>query len=92
LLALVNSEISGPLVIGSGSSVSVMDVVQLVESALGSKLEVRRIPAKVGEMPAVIVDNSRARSVGWKPAISLEDGIAEVAKEWASAKQPGGKT
>jgi UDP-glucose 4-epimerase len=76
-------------VIGSGHSVSVLDLVELVEAALGSKLDVQHVPAKAGEMPAVIVDNSAARRWGWSPSVSLEQGIAEVAKEWRSADGSG---
>lgn len=82
LTCLTNPEISGPLVIGSGSSVSVLDVIEVVEAALGTRIEARHVPAKAGEMPAVIVDNSKARSWGWEPEVSLEDGVAEVAREW----------
>ncbi|MGH9106013.1 MAG: NAD-dependent epimerase/dehydratase family protein [Acidimicrobiales bacterium] len=82
LLSLINPEVSGPVVIGSGKSVSVLDVIELVEGALGGKLDIRHVPAKAGEMPAVVVDNSRARSLGWAPLVSLEEGVAEVVKEW----------
>jgi UDP-glucose 4-epimerase len=83
LLALRQPGLSGPLVIGSGSSVSVLDLVELVEKVLGATLDVRRVPGKAGEMPAVIVDNSAARRWGWRPEVSLEEGLAEVAAEWA---------
>jgi UDP-glucose 4-epimerase len=83
LLGLRAPQLSGPLVIGSGSSVSVLDLVSLVEKALGATLKVNHEPAKPGEMPAVIVDNSLARSWGWVPEVSLEQGIAEVAAEWS---------
>jgi UDP-glucose 4-epimerase len=76
--------LSGPLVIGAGFSVSVLELIALVEKALGSQLNVRQIPAKAGEMPAVIVDNSLARSWGWAPSVGLEEGIAEVAEEWGA--------
>ncbi len=89
LVGLRQPGLSGPLVIGSGHSVSVLDLVELVEAALGSKLDVQHVPAKAGEMPAVIVDNSAARRWGWSPSVSLEQGIAEVAKEWRSADGPG---
>jgi UDP-glucose 4-epimerase len=85
LLGLRQQGLSGPLVIGSGSSVSVLDLVELVEKALGAKLNVRLVPAKPGEMPAVIIDNSAARRWGWRPAVSLEEGLAEVAAEWGGA-------
>jgi UDP-glucose 4-epimerase len=85
LLGLRRPGLSGPLVIGSGLSVSVLDLVDLVESALGHQLNVQHVPAKVGEMPAVIVDNSAARRWGWVPSVTLEDGLAEVAQEWGTA-------
>lgn len=84
LLALTNREVAGPLVIGSGSSVSVLDIVDVVEAALGKKVDVRHVPAKAGEMPAVVVDNSRARSWGWEPLVGLADGVAEVVEQWGS--------
>ncbi len=85
LLGLRQPGLSGPLVIGYGHSVSVLDLVDLVEGALGSKLDVQHVPAKAGEMPAVVVDNSAARRWGWVPSVTLEHGIAEVAKEWGTA-------
>jgi nucleoside-diphosphate-sugar epimerase len=36
-------------------------------------------------MPAVIVDNSGARAVGWTPEIRFEDGVAGVWREWSAA-------
>ena len=73
------------MVIGSGSSVSVLDLVEVVQKAIGLPLRVNHVPAKPGEMPAVIVDNSVARRWGWSPSVSLEEGIAEVAAEWGSS-------
>ena len=89
VMALTNPAVSGPVVIGSGSSVSVTDIIELVQKALGSTLVVQHVPAKAGEMPAVIVDNSHARSLGWEPAVSLEDGIAAVVREWSEKLAAG---
>ncbi len=86
MMALRTPGLSGPVVIGSGSSVSVLDLIDVVQKALGKALRANHVPAKAGEMPAVIVDNSVARSWGWAPSVSLEDGIAEVAAEWGSGR------
>ena len=67
LVGLRQPGLSGPLVIGSGHSVSVLDLVELVEGALGAKLDVQHMPAKAGEMPAVIVDNSASAALGLEP-------------------------
>jgi UDP-glucose 4-epimerase len=84
MLAVRSPSLSGPVVIGAGSSVSVLDLIDLVQKALGRTLRVNHVPAKAGEMPAVMVDNAVARSWGWVPAVSLEQGISEVAAEWGS--------
>ncbi|HTW07684.1 MAG TPA: NAD-dependent epimerase/dehydratase family protein [Acidimicrobiales bacterium] len=90
VLALTNGDMEGPVVIGAASSVSVLELVELVEAALGTKLGLRHVPAKAGEMPAVIVDNSRALSFGWAPSVSLAGGVAEVAGEWGDTPGQGG--
>ncbi len=76
VLGLRDPDWSGPLVIGSGRSLSVLDVVAAVREATGAELAVTHGPARAGEMPAVIVDNSRARAVGWTPEIQFEAGVS----------------
>ena len=84
-LALGSEDWSGPVVIGSGRSLSVLDVVEAVRQVTGASFEVRHGPAKPGEMPAVIVDPSRAHSAGWRPQLDLEQGLAGVWEEWSRA-------
>ena len=74
---------SGPTVIGSGRSLSVLEVLDVVRAAAGAPIQVSHGPARPGEMPAVIVDNARARAAGWSPQVSFEDGVAEVWREWS---------
>jgi UDP-glucose 4-epimerase len=50
---------------------------------------VRHGPAKAGEMPAVIVDPSRAHAAGWSPSLTFSDGIAAVWEEWSRADVEG---
>jgi UDP-glucose 4-epimerase len=83
-LGLSDPTWSGPTVIGSGRSLSVLEVVEAVRAATGTSLEVTHGPARAGEMPAVIVDTARARAAGWSPRYSFEDGVAEVWREWSA--------
>ena len=83
-LGLTNEEWAGPVVIGSGRSLSVLDVVEAVRSVTGAELGVTNGPARPGEMPAVIVDPSRAASLGWSPRFSFETGLAGVWEEWSA--------
>jgi UDP-glucose 4-epimerase len=84
-IGLVNEAWAGPVVIGSGTSLSVLEVLDTVRSVTGASLEVRHGPARPGEMPAVIVDPSRARAAGWSPRYDFESGVRGVWDEWSAA-------
>jgi UDP-glucose 4-epimerase len=75
---------SGPMVIGTGRSLSVHEVIDAVRNVTGADVEVRHGPARPGEMPAVIVDSSRAQAAGWTPEYSFENGLEGVWKEWSA--------
>ena len=88
-LALLSEEWAGPTVIGSGDSLSVLEVVDAVREVSGAELTVTHGPAKAGEMPAVIVDPSRAHAAGWSPRFpELADGLIGVWDEWSKADLP----
>jgi UDP-glucose 4-epimerase len=72
--------VTGPLVIGSGRSVSVLELLEAARMATGIDIPARHIEAKQGEMPAVRVDIGRAAALGYEPAVALEDGLRDV---WA---------
>jgi len=84
-LALISEDWDGPMVIGTGDSLSVLDVVEQVRTVSGAELPVTHGPAKPGEMPAVIVDCSRARAAGWAPRLSFAEGLRGVWDEWSKA-------
>ncbi len=86
-LGLTRDDWAGPMVIGSGTSLSVLQVIEAVRDVSGAELSVRHGPAKPGEMPAVIVDPSRAHAAGWSPRFpSLEEGLVGVWDEWSKAE------
>ena len=83
-LGLVDDRWAGPTVIGAGRSLSVLEVIDAVRQVTGAEIDVRHGPARPGEMPAVIVDSSRARSAGWSPRFArFEDGLPGVWEEWS---------
>ena len=84
-LGLLNEDWKGPIVIGSGKSLSVLEVVDTVRSVTGADLSVKHGPARAGEMPAVIVDPSRALSAGWAPRYDFAEGVQGVWEEWSAA-------
>jgi UDP-glucose 4-epimerase len=82
LIALTNANWSGPIVIGAGTSLSVLEVVDEVRRVTGADLPVTHGPARSGEMPAVIVDPSRAHGAGWSPQFDFTTGVTGVWNEW----------
>jgi UDP-glucose 4-epimerase len=86
-LGLTSDEWVGPKVIGGGSSLSVLQVIDAVKRVSGAEIDIRHGPAKPGEMPAVIVDTSQAQAAGWTPRYpSLDDGLVGVWDEWSQAE------
>ena len=84
-LALVDERWAGPVVIGAGHSLSVLEVIDAVRDTTGADFEVEHGPARPGEMPAVIVDPSKARANGWQPQYPrFEDGLPGVWEEWST--------
>jgi UDP-glucose 4-epimerase len=81
VLALT-AEFSGPVVIGSGTSTSVLDLLDQARDATGSDLPTRHVPPKAGEMAGVAVDIGHARSLGWRPSVDVADGLARVWERW----------
>jgi UDP-glucose 4-epimerase len=69
--------------VGSGKSVSVNRLVELLE---GEKIHIKKRP---GEPDCTFADISAiSRDLGWRPRVSIEDGVAMVLKEidyWRSA-------
>ena len=78
LFAAWHARFSGPLILGAGESVSVNDIVDAARGVTGSDIPALHVAAKRGEMPAVIVDISAARALGYEPAYNLKSGLATV--------------
>jgi UDP-glucose 4-epimerase len=86
-LALSDERWQGPVVIGAGRSLSVLEVVDEVRRVSGAEFDVRHGPAKPGEMPAVIVDPGRAQGLGWSPRYQFSEGLVGVWEEWSKAEE-----
>jgi len=83
ILAAWRAGHTGPVILGSGQSVSVMDMVEAARSVTGAPLPVEHVPVGPGEMPAVLLDTSVARGLGYVPGYDLKSGLATVWPEFA---------
>jgi UDP-glucose 4-epimerase len=84
VLAAWDRRCTGTLIIGSGRSVTMLELLAAVRAVTGRALPAEHVAAKPGEMPAVIVDISRAREwLGYRPSVSLHDGLVTVWQDFA---------
>lgn len=87
LMIAWHAEHTGPLVVGSGTSVSVNELIETARRVTGRPIPVEQVPAKRGEMPAVVLDISRARELGYRPTHDLASGMATVWPEFAPREE-----
>jgi dTDP-glucose 4,6-dehydratase len=77
--------------VGSGSEISVGDLVKKIGKLLGREIRIKREqgrsrPAK-SEVERLVADNSLALKVlKWKPKVTLDEGLLKTA-EWIQANQ-----
>ncbi|MBA2665320.1 MAG: NAD-dependent epimerase [Bradymonadaceae bacterium] len=63
--------------IGNSNPVALMDMIGALEDCLGQKAAKNMLPMQPGDVPATFADvDDLSRDVGFKPATSIEDGIA----------------
>ena len=64
--------------VGYGDDVTIYELVQIIAGAVGFEVEVVFDPNKPDGTPRKLLDCSRLHALGWKPRISLEDGILQT--------------
>jgi nucleoside-diphosphate-sugar epimerase len=76
-----DKEIEGPVNIAAGEEVSIRDLVTKIAELTGthSQIEIGVLPYRPTEIWRMYADSTRAREIlGWKPEISLEDGLKQT--------------
>ncbi|HEX6934096.1 MAG TPA: NAD-dependent epimerase/dehydratase family protein [Streptosporangiaceae bacterium] len=87
-LAAADQRRPGTWNIGTGTEVSVLDLVRVVAAVTGRRADYSLAPARPGELlrSALAVDKARL-DLGWKATTGLEDGVRAVC-EWIEAQTP----
>ena len=76
-LAAAESSIGGPVNIGRGVPVSVVDLVAALSSIEGRDLDPEFAPRRLGEVQDIHLDAARARAeLAWQARTGLEEGVA----------------
>ena len=82
ILAANGQEKTGIYNIGSGVGTSLNDLVAEIREVTGREFEVEYLPGRPFDVPASVLDISRARDdLGWKPRIPLRQGLQKT-WEW----------
>lgn len=84
-VALLESDVTGAVNIGSGEGRPMRDVIEAIGAAAGRPelLDIGGLPARPGDPPQLVASVARLRDeVGFVPAIGLEDGIARTVAWW----------
>jgi nucleoside-diphosphate-sugar epimerase len=85
LAAILDSDLTGPVNVGSGAPVSLRSIVEEIGRQL-DRADLPRlgaIPARPGETPLVAADTTRlVEALDWRPRIILADGIEQTIRWW----------
>jgi len=65
---------ASPINVGTGEDVTIKELAETVGSVVGNK-EIEWDKSKPNGTPRKVLDVSKIKSMGWKPTISLRDGI-----------------
>lgn len=89
LVASEKYDSSMHLNIGSGQDLSIKELAELVADIAGYKGEIKWDSSKPDGTPRKVLDVTKAKSLGWSPAISLRDGIASAMNWYKEATAKG---
>lgn len=74
---------SGPVIVASGVSYDVLDILDAARAACGRPIAAAHVPPKPGEMRAVQVSVQRAVELGWKAEVPLDEGLRSAWADFA---------
>jgi GDP-L-fucose synthase len=64
--------------IGAGQDMTILDLLDRIKQVIGYEGATTHDRSKPDGTPAKLMDSSRMRALGWKPAIDLEDGLRQT--------------
>jgi UDP-glucose 4-epimerase len=71
--------VQGPINIGTGIETDLNELYRVMARGAGVSLSAAHAPRKPGEQMRSCIDNRKAAEVlGWKPTVSLEDGLGQT--------------
>lgn len=83
--AVAQSDLSGPVNVGSGQPVKIRTLVEMIARLVGGSenVEFGAMPSSVEEPPLLVADVRKLRArTDWTPTRSLEDGLRQTVSWW----------
>ncbi len=69
--------------VAGGQAVRLSDFIAAVEAACGKQASLTRLPERAGDVGGTHADiRKAARELGWRPTVSLEEGLRRTAAWW----------
>lgn len=87
VVKLLDSEVSGPVNIGSGTPIRLSEIIYKIADIIGHKelVHLGAIPTSVDEPKIVLADITKLKgSTDWNPLFTLEEGLHETVQWWQS--------
>ncbi|QWE10856.1 GDP-L-fucose synthase [Polynucleobacter sp. es-EL-1] len=75
--------------VGYGSDITIADLAKTVAKAIGYQGHIAFDPSKPDGTPKKLMDSSRLNRMGWKPKVSLEQGLAIAYQEFLQGNKRG---
>lgn len=66
--------------VATGNRTTLNDDIHAFEKAMGKKLEIEYLPARVGDIRKSYADITKLKSLGYEPEFSIEQGLREYVK------------
>jgi GDP-L-fucose synthase len=70
--------------IGSGEEVSILSLAERVAEAVGFEGSIVMDPSKPDGTPRKLLDSGKIRAMGWRPRVSLRDGLKRAYLDFLS--------
>ena len=75
--------------VGTGEDLSIRELASVVAKSAGFKGEIEWDSSKPDGTPRKVLDVSRIKALGWKPTITLEEGVASTIAWYKAASARG---
>lgn len=82
-LCVVERRPVGPINLGTGKAVSVRQIADHLGELAGKPQLIKDDPQPATDLfPNVVADSSRLRAIGWRPGVSLHQGLSRLHQYW----------